>query len=82
MSDVAAFLTRPYGTLYARACERYAVDPAAVLDDDFLAAQYRVGAGIVATREERKEREEQAEATSDPFAAAREQGNALRAAMG
>jgi hypothetical protein len=82
VADVVAFLTRPYGELYARACERYAVDPAAVLTDDYLAAQFRVGAGVVATRAERKEREETDEAATDPFAAARQQGAALRAAMG
>jgi hypothetical protein len=85
VAAVAAFLTRPYGELYARACERYAVDPAAALDDDYLAAQFRVGAGVVATRAERKEREkekEKQEATTDPFAATRKAGAALRAAMG
>lgn len=79
MAGVVAFLQRPYAATYARACERYGVDPAAALDDDYLAAQYRVGAAVVATREER---EQTPEATTDPFAVAREAGAKVKAAVG
>lgn len=76
MAAVAAFLERPNATLYAQACERFGVDPGAVFDDDFLAAQYRIAAAVLASRAP-----ETPVAVSDaaPFDEAREAGRKLRA---
>jgi hypothetical protein len=74
VAAVALALERPNVTLFAAACERYGVDPAGAFDDDFLAAQFRVGVAVRATREAEKAAE------PDPFTAAREAGRKVREA--
>jgi hypothetical protein len=59
---VAAFADRPNALLYANSCERYGVDPAAILEDDFLAAQLRVALALI------RPESVQEEPAPDPFA--------------
>lgn len=75
MAAVASYLQRPNAALHAVACERYGVDPAGGLTDDFLAAQLRVGALVLASRVE----EAASEAEPDPFEEARIAGARAKA---
>lgn len=78
MADVARYLERPNAKLYALVCERYGVDPADVIDDEFLAVQLRVGAVVIDTSEPETAAGEDMGA---PFDAAREGARKLREAM-
>lgn len=77
MADVARYLERPNAKLYAAVCERYGVDPARDIADDFLAAQFRVGAAVVTSASETPAHED----FTAPFDAAREGARKLREAM-
>lgn len=43
MMVLAAFASSDEGQLYAASCERWGVDPGAILDDDVMAINLRVG---------------------------------------
>ncbi len=74
MADVATFAQRPYAKLYANACERYRVDPAAPLTDDFLAAQLRVALALIPSEPP------QEESPPDPFTTTRAAAQRVREA--
>lgn len=73
MRVLAAFASSEEGRLYAATCERWGVDPGAILDDDVLAINLRVGLAKTMIPE--------ADETLDPGAAARAGGEKIRRAL-
>jgi hypothetical protein len=57
MRDVAAFASSDEGRLYATTCERWGIDPGAILDDDVLAYNLRL-ALVMADRPEPEPKEQ------------------------
>jgi hypothetical protein len=52
---MAELLRRPSMTNYLMNCQAFGVDPAAFLDDDVLAAQFRAGASFLESKQETKD---------------------------
>ena len=73
MRVLAAFASSDEGRLYAATCERWGIDPGAILDDDVLAINLRIGLAKAMTPE--------SEGDSDPGAAARAGGEKVRRAL-
>lgn len=70
MRVLAVFASSEEGRLYAATCERWGVDPGAILDDDVLAINLRVGLARAMIQEP--------ESDLDPGAAARAGGEKIR----
>jgi hypothetical protein len=72
LDHLATFAQSAGGKLYRDVCERFGVDPAAGLDDDVLAYQFRVALAVA-------HQEEPAAGEPDPFKATREAAATVRA---
>ena len=73
MRDIAAFVSSEEGRLYAATCEKWGVDPGAIIEDDVLAINLRVGLASAMLPVP--------DAVIDPGAAARAGGEKIRRAL-
>lgn len=76
LDQLAHFAESKGGKHYRDVCERFGVDPAAHVDDDVMAYQFRLALAVAHPEPEPDEPEV---ATDDPFAAARAAGAKAKA---
>jgi hypothetical protein len=75
LQHLATFAESKGGKHYRDVCERFGVDPAAHVDDDVMAYQFRLALAVAHQESGTVE----SEPALDPFEAAREAGQKVRA---